>query len=282
MIKESIRKIFLMILLGSIFCGLPFSSVVYAQYWTPLPPYNTLWPLWSPALSPVDPVTGFPVPIVSALYPSTILPVQPGLTWDPALSYPWLLYNTPVGMAYYDPIAGINPWPPSYLVGSSGPLPLTLPLDYSSLAPTDSIWLTTNVPLANTAFIAYTGIVAPPLLPVTSLIAAPVLPLLTVVAAPVLPVPPVVATPLLPVPTVIAAPVLPIPTVVAPASTNTALSVLIASLLINTGNPQVRAVLLLIASDPTLLNDPLLLNSLINTGNPEVALVLALLVNGLI
>jgi hypothetical protein len=155
MIKESIRKMFLISLFGLICCGILYSSPAFAQYWTPLPPYNTLWPLWSPALSPVDPVSGLPTPVVSALYPSTVLPVQPGLTWDPALSYPWLLYNTPVGMAYYDPVSGINPWPPSYLVGPSGPLPLTLPLDYSSLAPTDSSWLTTNVPLANTAFIAY-------------------------------------------------------------------------------------------------------------------------------
>lgn len=271
MIRESSRKICFMSLLGLIFYSLSFSSGVHAQYWTPLPPYNTLWPLWSPALSPVDPVTGFPVPIVSTLYPSTILPVQPGLTWDPALSYPWLLYNTPAGMAYYDPITGVNPWPPSYLVGPSGPLPLTLPSGYSSLVPTDSSWLITNVPLANTAFISYTGIVAPPLLPVSSLIAAPVLPVPTVVAAPVSPVP-----------TVIATPVLPSAAIVAPASTNTALSVLIASLLINTGNPQVRAALLLIASDPTLLSNPILLNSLINTGNPDVAFVIALLINSLI
>lgn len=78
------------------------------------------------------------------------------------------------------------------------------------------------------------------------------------------------------------APVAPSTSVAAPASTGTALSVLIASLLINTGNPQVTAVLNLILADPTLLNNPLLLNSLINTGNPQVAYVLALLSAGVI
>jgi len=156
MIRKPSKKIFFISLLGLMnLCCLIFSPAINAQYWAPLPPYNTLWPLWSPVLSPPDPITGLPVPIVSSLYPNTVLPVQPGLTWDPALDYPWLLYNTPIGMAYYDPIDGINLWPPSYLVGPSGPLPLTLPVGYSSLAPIDSTWLTTNVPIANSAFIAY-------------------------------------------------------------------------------------------------------------------------------
>ncbi|MGA1843273.1 MAG: hypothetical protein ACMUIS_01780 [bacterium] len=49
----------------------------------------------------------------------------------------------------------------------------------------------------------------------------------------------------------------------------------VADFLINTGNPQVDAVLGLIALNPLLLNDPLLLNLLINTGNPDVASALA-------
>jgi len=67
--------------------------------WWPLPPYNTLWPLWSPVLSPLN-AFGIPVPIVNSLKPDTVLPVQPGLTWDPALKYPWLLYNTPAGIKF--------------------------------------------------------------------------------------------------------------------------------------------------------------------------------------
>ncbi|MGA1871546.1 MAG: hypothetical protein ACMUJM_23715 [bacterium] len=160
------KKILQLTLLGIFIISTMFFSITHAQNWTPLPPYNTLWPLWSPILSPIDPVTGIPVPIVSDLFPTTVLPVQPGLTWDPELSYPWLLYNTPLGMAYYDPVDGVNLWPPIYLFDSSGPLPISLPLDYASLAPIDSSWLTTNVPIANDAFISY---LKPVVLPPTTL-----------------------------------------------------------------------------------------------------------------
>jgi len=125
--------------------------------WINLPPYNTLWPLWSPPLSPTNPLTGLPTPIVSNLRPSTVLPVQPGLTWDPNLKYPWLLYNTPLGMAYYDPLYGINSWAPSYLknsiTGLPAPIDLSLILGWSALLPTSQSWLTNNVPVANNAFI---------------------------------------------------------------------------------------------------------------------------------
>lgn len=47
--------------------------------------------------------------------------------------------------------------------------------------------------------------------------------------------------------------------------------VIIADFLINTGNPQVDAVLNLIIQNPALLDNPFLLDSLINTGNPDVA-----------
>ena len=53
------------------------SSIGYAQNWVSLPPYNTLWPLWSSILSPIDPVTNLPTPIVSDLSSSAILPLQP-------------------------------------------------------------------------------------------------------------------------------------------------------------------------------------------------------------
>ncbi len=54
--------------------------------------------------------------------------------------------------------------------------------------------------------------------------------------------------------------------------------VIIADFLINTGNPQVDAVLSLIIQDPTLLDNPILLDALINTGNPDVAAALAWLI----
>jgi hypothetical protein len=133
------------------------TPMVQAAYWTPLAPYNTLWPLWSPPLSPNNPLTGLPTPIVSNLKPSTVLPVQPGLTWDPRQDYPWLLYNTPIGMAYYDPLYGVNTWPPKYLQDpiTSLPAPINLSLikGWSLLLPTSTAWLSANVPVANNSFI---------------------------------------------------------------------------------------------------------------------------------
>jgi hypothetical protein len=108
--------------------------------WVQLPPYNLLWPLWSPVLSPVDPVTGLPTPIVPTLDNSTILPVQPALFWDPARDYPFFLYNIPLlwggGLTYFDAFYGLNPWPPSYLVDAAGlPLPVGLPAGFAGLSP---------------------------------------------------------------------------------------------------------------------------------------------------
>jgi hypothetical protein len=59
-------------------------SVSFAQYWALLPPYNLLWPLWSPVLSPPDPLTGTPTPIITELSATTVLPMQP--TISPVLS----------------------------------------------------------------------------------------------------------------------------------------------------------------------------------------------------
>ena len=117
--------IFILLFLGAL--SIIFSPLVKAQNWTALPPYNTLWPLWSSSLSPVDPVTGDPTPIVTRLVPTTVLPVQPCLTWDPSYEYPYLLYNTPSGIVYYDPAQGVNLWPPNYHVeaGAAAPLSLT-------------------------------------------------------------------------------------------------------------------------------------------------------------
>lgn len=157
MLKERLFRRFLALsfVFALICLTFTFVSTIQAQdYWTALPPYNTLWPLWSPALSPFDAVTGIPTPIVSSLASSTVLPVQPGLTWNPSLEYPWLLYNTPVGLAYFDPLYGVNSWPPSSLLDSAGaPLPITLPDLYGSLPPTSSLWLQQNVLFANSYFL---------------------------------------------------------------------------------------------------------------------------------
>ncbi|MEW5802801.1 MAG: hypothetical protein AB1847_11935 [bacterium] len=128
---------------------------VSAQNWTALPPYNTLWPLWSPVLSPVSNTTGLPTPLVTSLTPGTVLPVQPALTWHPSLRSPWLLYNTPLGMAYYDPIGGINLWPPPILTNqiTGSPITITLPAGYSALLPTPAWWILNNVSPANWSYL---------------------------------------------------------------------------------------------------------------------------------
>ncbi|MBN2373031.1 hypothetical protein JXL19_04500 [bacterium] len=139
--KKTLRFeiIFLCVLTAIVFITAPFAQ---AQYWSAIPPYNLLWPLWSPALSPVDSITGLATPLLAELTSSTVLPVQPGLVWDPARQFPWLLYNIPSvlggGITYFDPFFGLNPWPPSYLTDplTGFPAPISLPLDYGLLPPT--------------------------------------------------------------------------------------------------------------------------------------------------
>ena len=114
---------------------------VAATNWAQLPPYNLLWPLWSPVLSPPDPVTGLPTPLVSSVSNSTILPVQPALFWDPSRTYPFFLYNIPLlwggGLSYFDAFYGLNPWPPSYLLDATGlPLPISPAAGFAALSPT--------------------------------------------------------------------------------------------------------------------------------------------------
>ncbi|MGA1826112.1 MAG: hypothetical protein ACMUIP_15765 [bacterium] len=84
---------------------------------------------------------------------------------------------------------------------------------------------------------------------------APVAPV--ALTAPVLTTPPVAAVSAL-------------STIIDPSAITTIAGVILADWLINTGNPQVKSVLLLIALDPSLLDNPWLLNTLINTGNPDV------------
>ncbi|MEW6380751.1 MAG: hypothetical protein AB1611_14240 [bacterium] len=180
---------------------------------------------------------------MTELTPATVLPVQPGLTWDPAAANPWLLYNTPLGMAYYDPIGGVNLWPPSNFLDASGsPLPIGLPLDYAFLPPTPASWINTNVPLGNAYAWLYLMSIPgfiPPIAPVigplgftgvpgiTGIPGVPTAPpgfflppsaLLPGVAP--LPVPTAVAP--LPVPTAVAP--LPVPTAVAPLPVTTAIA----------------------------------------------------------
>ena len=138
-----------------------FTSVM-AQYWAAIPPYNVMWPLWSPALSPVDPVTGLATPLVTSLTRNTVLPVQPGMAWDPCQpgveAFPWLLYNVPAtlggGLVYWDVYYGMNPWPPSYMLDpvTGAPAPISLPLGWSLLSPIGLEHFGWFLPLGNALF----------------------------------------------------------------------------------------------------------------------------------
>ncbi|MGA1869685.1 MAG: hypothetical protein ACMUJM_14205 [bacterium] len=114
-----------------------------AQYWQIMPPYNVLWPLYLPGISPTNPATGLPTPLVGALTKDTILPVQPCLIWEPSQTALWALYNTPAtiggGLLYFDSAYGLNSWPPPYLQDpvTGVPNPVTFLGTWSLLKPID-------------------------------------------------------------------------------------------------------------------------------------------------
>jgi len=184
--KKVLKNVLLVFLIVSVvfaFCStvraqIPITIAPTTANWAALPPYNTLWPLWSRPLSPVNLATGLPTPIVTNLSPSTVLPVQPGLTWHPSVAHPWMLYNTPVGLAYYDPFLGINKWPANILRSTITGLPIniTLPIGYESLPATAAWWILANVPAANWEYVTvypsfYTSALSSPVAPtLTSLL----------------------------------------------------------------------------------------------------------------
>ncbi|MGA1823238.1 MAG: hypothetical protein ACMUIP_01150 [bacterium] len=147
------------ILLG---ISLIFPLSIRAQLWTNLPPYNVMWPLWSPPLSPIDPVTGVATPLITSLTKNTVLPVQPAIAYDPCQpdveSFPWLLYNTPAalggGLLYWDVYYGMNSWPPSYLLDpvAGTPNPIALPLGWSLISPLALKDIYPYVPIANALY----------------------------------------------------------------------------------------------------------------------------------
>lgn len=159
------------------FCIL--SLKVEAQLWEAIPPYNLLWPLWSPVLSPLNPVTGEPTPLVNYLGPNTLLPVQPAFVWNPDLPYFTMLYNSVPYYAgstadptlyYFDPTeaslltsyytsTAFKTWPPSYLdrtieispgIFITGPVAINLAPGYETLLSFNPItWLNYSIPLLN-------------------------------------------------------------------------------------------------------------------------------------
>ncbi|MGA1795677.1 MAG: hypothetical protein ACMUIS_03860 [bacterium] len=170
MYKERKKVILLCAFLILVIAGMIVPDLMHAQYWAALPPYNLMWPLWSPALSPVDPATGLATPLISSLTSNTLLPVQPGLVKDPYRSLPWALYNTPLalggGMLFFDITYGLNPFPPSYLLDSvtGTPNPIALPLGWSVYLPVALKGFEYFIPLANLTYIAQYGLPSTPFL----------------------------------------------------------------------------------------------------------------------
>ncbi|MGA1843673.1 MAG: hypothetical protein ACMUIS_03815 [bacterium] len=152
-----------LILLAAIllFC----SPSIQAQNWRALPPYNLLWPLWSPPL-----VTDFnwdplvllgTTPIITELSKNTVLPVQPAIVWDAILNPKgpvWLAYNIPPafggGLTLFEEIYGFMPFPPSYLLDSAtgAPLPITYLPYYSGYLPTALKHFGLTIDFANLAY----------------------------------------------------------------------------------------------------------------------------------
>ena len=177
------NKYFKTVILFICFAFCMLSLKAEAQLWKAIPPYNVLWPLWSPILSPPDPVTGEPTPLVDYLSYNTLLPVQPAFVWNPDLPYFNILYNSappstgsytaptlyyyeptessllPSSSYYYYSTSAFQEWPPTYLnetvevapdVFVSGPVPLDLPIGYENFLSFNPIaWLEFTIPLLN-------------------------------------------------------------------------------------------------------------------------------------
>ena len=127
--------LFILMIIGLI--GTPLAQ---AQNWVSMAPYNLLWPVWTPVLSPLNPLTGLRVPLVSEVRYNTILSKQPAMLWDPSKESVYFIYNIPQDLgggliAYMGSEQGLQPWPPSYLINfkTGEPAPLELPRNYESL-----------------------------------------------------------------------------------------------------------------------------------------------------
>ena len=108
---ERIKKLFFLFVILSFSIVFFAHSWVFAAYWTPIPPYNVLWPIWTGANN------GIPQP--AELIPTTLLTDMPVWVWNGSLPYTWFLYNTPPTagglLSYWDPWTGFGLWPPPSL-----------------------------------------------------------------------------------------------------------------------------------------------------------------------
>ncbi|MGA1867936.1 MAG: hypothetical protein ACMUJM_05240 [bacterium] len=160
------RKHVIVIITLSVIVSFAASGTLMAQNWQALPPYNILWPLFSPSLSPPDPVTGAPTPLLNELASDTILPVQPVMGWNPnsyswpmSITMPWLFYNGPTGVVFFDALYGLNPWPPQTFLDPAGaPIPITLPPDYTFSPLPDLKETQYLIPLANQFYLTVYGV----------------------------------------------------------------------------------------------------------------------------
>ena len=138
-----IKKELVLLVVLPVFVVFFMISSVSAQYWQAIPPYNMLWPLWSGVLSPEDPITGIPTPLVSSLTSTTQLPIAPVFVLDIGpdniSNVPYFLYNEPPllggGLIYYSQRYGFNPFPPPSFTTPEGIVPNILPRDYEYIIP---------------------------------------------------------------------------------------------------------------------------------------------------
>lgn len=128
------------------------NSSVSAQWWESIPPYNLLWPLFVPELSPVDALSGLPTPIVNTLQRDTVLPKWPVWVWNPNRSYPYFLFNGPwtSNLQFYDYYSGFHPFPDPTNVTIP---PITLPANWPFAVPPFS--QVDFAIMANTATLTY-------------------------------------------------------------------------------------------------------------------------------
>ena len=109
-------KVFLLFILLVVFFSID-SGICFGQSWTIMPPYNVLWPLWSPVLSPIDTFSQN-FPLLTDIFSNNFFD-------------------------FFD----LNPWPPSLPTVENYPPVLQFPL-----SSTQSLW---NIAVPATQFVTF-------------------------------------------------------------------------------------------------------------------------------